>query len=319
MKIVITDHRFPNVDREKSAVEAAGGQLVVGQTTDEDSLLHLCADADGILSVRAQLNRRIIEALKRCRIIVRYGIGVDTIDIPAATERGIMVANVPDYCVDEVSDHALTLLLTLSRQISPAITLARKDSWSTAAMPALHRLKGQTCGLFGAGRIGLLLAAKIKYLGMHVIATDPYLSDDLAREASIEKVSFDELLKRADFISIHAPLTSATAHIFNADCFSRMKTTAYLINTARGGLIDEADLLIALDSDKIAGAALDVLESETAVTQVRSSLVNHPKIVVTPHTAWLSEEARDTLQQRAIAQVLECLSGGTPYGLINRV
>jgi D-3-phosphoglycerate dehydrogenase len=319
MKVVITDHRFPHVDHERRAVEAAGGQLLVGQATNEATLSHLCADADGILSVRAPITRRVIETLDRCRIIVRYGIGVDTIDIPAATERGIMVANVPDYCVDEVSDHALTLLLTLSRQITQAIALARKDRWSTAEMPTLHRLKGQTCGLFGAGKIGLLLADKIQHLGIHMIATDPYLSDDLAREARIEKVSFDELLMRSDFISIHAPLTEQTAHVFNAECFRKMKSTAFLINTARGGLIDEADLLIALDSCKLAGAALDVLESETAVTQVRSRLVSHPKIVVTPHTAWLSEEARDTLQQRAIGQVLECLGGGTPYGVINRL
>jgi D-3-phosphoglycerate dehydrogenase / 2-oxoglutarate reductase len=319
MKVVITDHRFPGVDHERRAVETAGGQLFVIQTTDEATLLHLCTDADAILSARAPITRRVIQALDRCRIIVRYGIGVDTIDIAAATERGIMVANVPDYCVDEVSDHALTLLLTLSRQITHALALAKNDRWSTADMPALHRLKGQTCGLFGAGRIGLLLAKKLRTLGIHVIATDPYLSEDLAREASIETVPFYELLMRSDFISIHAPLTDRTAHIFNADSFSKMKATAYLINTARGGLIAESDLLNALDSGAIAGAALDVLESETAVTQVRSLLVRHPKILVTPHIAWLSEEARDSLQQRAIAQVLECLRGGKPYGVVNLV
>jgi len=317
MKVVITDHRFPNVDYERHAVEAAGGQLLVVQATDEDTLARMCKDADGILSVRAPITRRVIKALDHCRIIVRYGIGVDTIDIPAATERGIMVANVPDYCVDEVSDHALALILTLSRQITQAIALAKKDRWSTAEMPPLYRLKGKTCGLFGAGRVGLLLAEKLKPLGIYVIAADPYLREESARKASIEKVSLDELLTRSDFISIHAPLTKQTAHVFNADSFEKMKATAYIINTARGGLIAEADLLIALDSSKIAGAALDVLESETAVTRVRSILVNHPKVVVTPHTAWLSEEARDALQHRAIAQVIECLSGGKPYGVIN--
>src|SRR5665213_1631024 len=200
MKVVITDHRFPNVDDERRAVEAAGGQLLVVQTTDEDTLARMCKDADGILSVRAPVTRRVIEALDRCRIIVRYGIGVDTIDIPAATERGIMVANVPDYCVDEVSDHALALILTLSRQITQAIALAKKDRWSTAEMPTLYRLKGQTCGLFGAGKVGLLLAEKLKPLGIHVIAADPYLREESARKASIEKVSLDELLTRSDFI-----------------------------------------------------------------------------------------------------------------------
>jgi len=318
VRVVITDHRFPDVEQERRAVEASGGKLVVAQTEDEYQLAELCKDADGVLTVRAHITKRVIAAMERCRIIVRYGIGVDTIDIPAATERGIMVANVPDYCIDEVSDHALALLLMLSRQMIPAISLAQEERWTITKMPPLHRLRGQTCGLAGCGKIGSLLAGKAAALGMRILIRDPYLSESRCREMGAELVSLDALLARSDFISLHMPLNEETHHLFGETSFAKMRNTASIINTARGGLIDEAALLAALDSGKIFGAGLDVMESETAFTPTGSALVNHPRVIVTPHTAWLSEEARATLQARAIAQVLACLRGETPYGLINR-
>ena len=318
MRIVITDHRFPDVEQERRAVEAAGGTLVVGQAANEEQVIGLCRDADGVLSVRAPITKRVIAAMERCRVIVRYGIGLDTVDVPAATERGIMVANVPDYCLDEVSDHALALLLMLGRQMIPAMSLDKEERWGIPKMPAVQRLRGQTCGLVGCGRIGSLLAGKVAALGMHVIIHDPYLSESRAREMSAELVAFDELLSRADFISLHAPLTEKTHHLFGAAAFAKMKKTAFIINTARGGLIDEAALLAALDEGQIAGAALDVLQSETGVTPTRGALVNHHKIIVTAHTAWLSEQARATLQRSAIEQALACLRGEVPYGLVNR-
>ena len=318
MKVVITDHRFPNVEQEQRAVEEAGGSLVIAQITDEDQLAELCKDADGILTVRAPITRRVIEAMQHCRIIVRYGIGIDSVDIPAATERGIMVANVPDYCIDEVSDQALTFLLMLSRQMIPAISLAREEHWSISKMPHLHRLRGQTCGLAGCGKIGSLLAGKAAALGMHILIYDPYLSESRSREMGAELGSFDALLARSDFISLHMPLNDQTHHLFGEATFAKMKSTACIINTARGGLIDEAALLAALDSGRIFGAGLDVMESETSFTPTGRALVNHPKVIVTPHTAWLSDEARRTLQARAVEQVIACLKGETPYGLVNR-
>jgi D-3-phosphoglycerate dehydrogenase len=317
MKVVITDHRFPNVEQERRAVEAAGGEFVVGQAMEEEQVIELCRDADGVLVARAPITRRVLEAMERCRIIVRYGIGVDSIDVPAATKLGILVANVPDYCVDEVSDQALALVLMLSRQMIPAISLAREDAWPLSKMPALRRLRGQTCGLFGCGRIGSLLARKVSALGMRVLVHDPYLPAVHAKDLGAELVSFEELLERSDFISLHAPLNDGTRHRFGEASFARMKTTAYLINTSRGGLLDEAALLKAVDAGRIAGAGLDVMESENSVTPVRTRLVNHPKIIVTAHTAWLSEDALATLQARAIEQVLACFRGETPYGLVN--
>jgi D-3-phosphoglycerate dehydrogenase / 2-oxoglutarate reductase len=318
VKIVITDYRFPDIDQERHAVATAGGTLVAGQAVTEDQVAELCCDADAVLNVRAPVTRRAIAAMERCRIIVRYGIGVDSIDIPAATERGIMIANVPDYCLDEVSDHALALLLMLSRQVVPSMALAREGTWSVSKMPPLHRLRGKICGLFGCGRIGSLLAGKVSALGMHVIVHDPYLREQRAREMGAELVSLDALFARSDFISLHAPLRDETRHIFGTTAFAKMKPTASIINTARGGLIDENALLAALDSGRLYGAGLDVMESEAVVTPVRTALVNHPKIIATPHTAWLSQQARATLQLRAIEQALTCLRGEIPYGLINR-
>jgi D-3-phosphoglycerate dehydrogenase len=315
MKIVITDHRFPNIDQEKRAINDAGWNLEVGQASTEDQLATLCKDADGVLAGRALINANVIAQMERCRVIVRYGIGVETIDIPAATARGIMVANVPDYCIDEVSDHALALLLVLSRQLIPAMNLASRQPWSIASMPSIHRLRGQVCGLFGFGRIGSLLAGKVTQLGMRVIVYDPYLDESRARECGVDSCNFDDLTKSSDFISLHAPLNNETHHRFNASTFARMKPTAFIINTARGELIDQAALIAALESGEIAGAALDVLESTAPV----ASLLNHPKVVLTPHSAWLSEEARATLQARAVAQVVSALKGEKPYGLINNV
>jgi D-3-phosphoglycerate dehydrogenase len=318
VKIVITDYRFPDVEQERRAVEAAGGTLVAGQAVNEEQVAELCRDADGVLNARAPVTRRAIAAMQRCRIIVRYGIGVDTVDVAAATERGILVANVPDYCLDEVSDHALALLLMLSRQMIASIALAREDTWAVGKMPPLQRLRGQTVGLIGCGRIGSLLAGKVSALGMSLIIHDPYLSEPRAREMGAELVSLDALLARADFISLHAPLNDSTHHLLGAAAFAKMKCTASIINTARGGLIDEAALLAALDAGQIFGAGLDVVESETAVTPVRTALVGHPKMIVTAHTAWLSQQARALLQLRAIEQALACLRGETPYGLVNR-
>ncbi len=318
MKIVITDHRFPDVAQERRAAEAIGATLVDAQTTNEQELCNVCRDADGILTARAPLNKRVIDSMEHCKIIVRYGIGVDTVDIPAATARGIYVANVPDYCVDEVSDQALTLLLMVSRQMIASMAVARQDKWILTNFPQLHRLRGQVCGLVGCGKIGSLLAGKVKQLGMHVVIYDPYLSQTRAREMGAEIVSLDDLLAKADFISLHAPLTSETHHLIGEAALAKMKQTATIINTSRGGLVDEAALVRALDAGKIFGAGLDVLESETAVTPVRAALVNHPKAVVTAHTAWLSVEARAQLQLSAAQQVVACLKGEIPYGLINR-
>jgi D-3-phosphoglycerate dehydrogenase / 2-oxoglutarate reductase len=312
MKIVLTDHRFPDVELIRRAVEDAGGQLVVAQALDERALMEHCKDADGVLTARAPITKRVIEAMKRCRIVVRLGTGVDTIDASAAKERGILLGCVPDYSTEEVANHALMLLLILNRQTMAAMALARNETWSIAAMPPVRRLRGQVCGMFGAGRIGMMLASNVQQLQMKVIVCDPIVNEQRAREIGVERVDFDTLLRRSDFISIHAPLNDSTRHVFNEAAFKKMKNTAFIINTARGGLIDEAALLAAIDSNKIAGAGLDVLESETAITPLRQAIVNHAKVVATPHSAWFSEEARCSLQTRAVEQVVSYLMNNMP-------
>jgi D-3-phosphoglycerate dehydrogenase len=313
MKIVITDHRFSSIEQEKRAIAHFGWNLVIGQAQTEDQLVELCKDADGVLAGRASINKKVISQMERCRVIVRYGIGMETIDIPAATARGIMVANVPDYCIDEVSDHALALLLMLNRQMTAATTLARIQPWSIAKLPPIRRLRGQVCGLFGFGRIGSLLARKVLQLGMRVVVCDPYLADSRAIESGVEICTFDVLLKVSDYISLHAPLTDETRHRFDAIAFSKAKNSASIINTARGELIDEFALLDALDSGNIAAAALDVVESNSTI----ASIMNHPKVILTPHSAWVSEEARTTLQAKAVEQVIAGVRGEKPYGLLN--
>jgi D-3-phosphoglycerate dehydrogenase len=205
----------------------------------------------------------------------------------------------------------------LSRQMFPAIALAREERWSIAGMPSLHRLRGQVCGLFGFGRIGSLLAHKVSQLGMRVLVYDPYMPESRARECGVESCSFETLIENSDFVSLHAPLNSETRHRFGESTFEGMKSTASIINTARGELINQNALVAALDAGEIFGAALDVLEFPTAAASVPAAVVNHPKIIVTPHSAWLSEEARTTLQASAVAQVIACLQGEKPYGLIH--
>jgi D-3-phosphoglycerate dehydrogenase len=208
-------------------------------------------------------------------------------------------------------------LLMLSRQTVPAMALATKEDWSIATMPALHRLRGQVCGLFGFGRIASLLARKVLQLGMKVVFYDAYLRE--SRMTGVDPCSFDMLLECSDFISLHVPLTKETRHRFAESTFIKMKSSASIINTARGELIDQAALLAALDSGQISGAALDVLDSTEVGSPLAWTLRDHPRIILTPHSAWLSEEARMTLQASAVEQVIAGLRGEKPYGIVNRI
>jgi D-3-phosphoglycerate dehydrogenase len=205
----------------------------------------------------------------------------------------------------------------LSRQIARATSIATARPWSIKGMPLLHRLRGQTCGLFGFGRIGSLLACKVSQLGMRVVVHDPYLDSNCARVQGVELTSLDKLLEQSDFISLHAPLNAETHHVLGEAAFRKMKNTAFIINTARGGLIDSAALIAALNLEEVAGAGLDVLESEPPSMEWEA-LAKNPKVILTPHSAWLSEEARSAMQSSAVAQVIGCLRGEVPYALINR-
>ncbi len=256
----------------------------------------------------------MIRQMTLCRIIARFGIGVDNVDIPVATSQGIVVTRVPDYCLDEVSEHAMALLLALARKIPFANSRTHAGNWKMPEVVPIHRLRGTVLGLVAFGQIPQLVAPKAKSFGMRVVTYDPFVPDEVLSRAAVERVEFDELVRISDFISIHTPLMPATHHLFNADIFSRMKRTAYLINTARGPIIDETALAQALDMKQIAGAALDVMEKEPPGS---SPLFGRDNVIVTPHTSFYSEESLVDLQTKASEEVVRVLTGQAPKNPVN--
>jgi D-3-phosphoglycerate dehydrogenase len=256
----------------------------------------------------------MIGQMTRCRIIARFGIGVDNVDIAAATNAGIVVTRVPDYCIDEVSDHTVALLLALVRKIPFANSLAHAGRWEMPAVVPIHRLRGSVLGLVGFGRIPQFVAPKAKAFGLRVISYDPFVSEETMKRAGVERVDFSELVKASDHISIHTPLGPETKHLFNADVFSRMKPTAHLINTARGPIVDEEALARALDQGQLAGAALDVLSQEPPSS---SPLLGRDNVILTPHMSFYSEESLIDLQNIAAEEVVRVLSGEAPRNPVN--
>jgi D-3-phosphoglycerate dehydrogenase / 2-oxoglutarate reductase len=245
--------------------------------------------------------------LTRCKAIGRFGLGVDNIDLPAAKELGIAVNYVPDYCLREVSDHAMALLLALARKIPFSNKLVQSGRWEVPPIVPLRRLEGRVLGLIGFGNIPRALTPKAQAFGLKVITHDPFAAKEVFDKFGVESVSFDDLLARSDFISVHAPLLPATRGLINAAAFSKMKKGAYLINTARGPLIEEGALVIALDSGRLGGAALDVVATEPLAKD--SPLIGRDNVILTPHTAFYSVEALDELQTKCASDVARVLSG----------
>lgn len=316
MRVVVTDHRFPSVEAERELVRSAGGELVVIQSTVESDLVAACRDAAVILAARASISRPILESATSCRAVIRYGIGYDNVDVDAATKLGIMVANVPDYCVEEVADHTLTLLLALARRLEQATALARRPKWQINEMDQVQRLRGQTLGLIGFGRIGRALAARVQPLGIRVISHDPGVDPEVAAGAGVRLAAFDAVLEESDFLSLHLPLTPETHHIIGKAAIAQMKRSAIIINTSRGGLVDESTVIDAILAGQLGGAGLDVLEVEPPPPH--HELQNHPSILVTAHVAWYSEQAREELQRKAGEQAAAVLRGERPYALVNQ-
>jgi D-3-phosphoglycerate dehydrogenase len=249
----------------------------------------------------------LLRQLKNCKAIGRFGLGVDNIDLPAAKELGIAVNYVPDYCLREVSDHAMALLLALARKVPFSDKLVQSGRWEVPPIVPLRRLEGQTLGLIGFGNIPRALAPKAKAFGFKVLTHDPYVKADTLAAAGVEGVSFDDLLARSDFVSVHAPLLPATRGLMNAAVFAKMKKGAYLINTARGPLVDEPALIAALDSAQLGGAGLDVVTTEPLAKD--SPLLGRDNVILTPHTAFYSVEALEELQTKCASDVARVLSG----------
>lgn len=314
--VAVTDHLFPSMDDEARMFREMDTDLVIGRCKGEDDVIALCRNADAILNTYARMTPGVIESLERCRVIVRFGIGYDNVDVDAATRCGIMVANTTEYCIDEVADQAMAMLLACARGLFPAGRIARDGTWDLSKMPVLRRLRGQTLGLVGIGQIGKAVAARAHGFGLKVLASDPYVDEAAARELGAELVDLDALLAAADYVSVHVPLMPATEGMMNAGVFAKMKPTAFLINVARGRIVNQADLVSAVQRGDIAGAGLDVLEREPP--EAGDAVTTLDNVVLTPHSAWLSEEARADMRRRAVGQVVSVLRGELPYSLINR-
>ena len=308
--IAVTDSPFPSLDPAKAALARVDPELRMAKSASADDILAVARDADAILVTYAKLPRDLLRQLTRCKAIGRFGLGVDNIDIAAAAELGISVTYVPDYCMHEVSDHAMALLLALARKIPLSNKLVQAGRWEVPAVVPIHRLAGRVLGLVGYGNIPRALAPKAKAFGLRVVTHDPYVSQQALAAAGVESVSFDRLLEISDFVSIHAPLTPATRGLFNAQVFGKMKTDALLINTARGPLVDEDALVSALDSGRLGGAALDVVAVEPLPRDSR--LIGRDNVILTPHTAFYSVEALNELQTKCAADVARVLSGEKP-------
>jgi D-3-phosphoglycerate dehydrogenase / 2-oxoglutarate reductase len=305
--IAITDSPFPSLEPAKKALARHDPEYRMAASPTADDILAVARDADAILVTYAKLPGELLRQLTRCKAIGRFGLGVDNIDLPAAKTLGIAVNYVPDYCLREVSDHAMALVLALARKVTFANKLVQSGRWEVGPIVPLRRLEGQILGLVGFGNIPRMLAPKAKTFGFNVLAHDPYIAKDVFAAAGVEGVSFDDLLARSDFISVHAPLLPATRGLMNAAAFAKMKKGAVLINTARGPLVDEAALVAALDSSQIGGAALDVVTTEPLPKD--SPLLGRDNVILTPHTAYYSVEALEELQTKCASDVARVLSG----------
>jgi len=311
-KVVVTDCDHSSLELERRVLDEINPEFVVAHCTTEKEVIEATRDADGIINQYAPITRRVIESLKRCKVIARYGIGVDNIDLGAATEHGIIVANLPDYCIDEVSTHAVALILACARKVTLLDNLVKQRKWDLALARPILQTRGRVLGLFGLGKIGRMVAEKTSKLGFKIVAYDPYV---VKVDREIELVEFLQLLSDSDFISIHAPLTRETRHAFAENELRAMKKTAYLINTARGSIIDEEALYKALKNKWIAGAALDVMEKEPPNWE--NPLLKLNNLIVTPHISFYSEESYVELKTKTAEAVLSVLKGGLPEAMVN--
>jgi D-3-phosphoglycerate dehydrogenase / 2-oxoglutarate reductase len=308
--IAVTDSPFPSLDPAKAALARVDPELRMAKSPSAEDILAVARDADAVLVTYAKLPGELLRQLTRCKAIGRFGLGVDNIDIPAAAALGITVTYVPDYCMQEVSDHAMALLLALVRKVPLSNKLVQSGRWEVPPIVPIHRLSGRVLGLVGFGNIPRALAPKAKAFGLRVVTHDPYAPADVLANAGVEGVGFDQLLGMSDFVSVHAPLLPATRGLFNSGVFDKMKPGAFLVNTARGPLVDEDALIAALDSGHLGGAALDVVTTEPLAKD--SKLLGRDNVILTPHTAFYSVEALNELQTKCAADVARVLSGEKP-------
>ena len=314
--VLVTDHPAPSTDIEAELLAPIGGRLVVAPTGAEAELVALAPAADAILTCFRYVTPAVVRAAPGLRVISRYGVGVDNIAVDTASQRGIPVTNVPVYCVDEVAEHAIALLLSLARRTVLYDASVRAGEWQLAPGMPIHRIAGSTLGVVGFGHIGRAVASRALGLGLRVLATDHSGQATVIRAAGAEPVDLDELLATSDAVSIHVPLTSETRHLIDARRLASMKPGAFLINCARGAIVDLDALADALRDGRLGGAGIDVFEPERL--PVEHPLVGLPTAVLTPHVAFYSEESIAVLRRQATLNVVAVLEGREPLNIVNR-
>ncbi|MDD4876631.1 MAG: C-terminal binding protein [Dehalococcoidales bacterium] len=304
---------------EEAAELAKINVVLAGVDADtEDEIIRKAQDADVILTGAAQMTRRVMESLPKCKAIVRYGIGFDTVDVDAATDNKILVINIPDFCFEEVSNHAIALLLACAKKLVFLNNGIKKGEWikSKQAMQPMGSVYGQTLGLIGCGNIGRMTAKKAQCFSLELLGYDPYVDKSLAKKYGIRLVSLPELLKKSDFVSAHTPLNKETWHMISEEQFKQMKLTAYIINTARGSVIDESALIKALENNLIAGAGLDVFEQEPIDPE--NPLLKMENVTVLPHSASYSDIAFKRLRTNVGEEASRVISGHWPKNVVNK-
>lgn len=306
-KVLLTDYGFASIDYERNVLSLPEIELIEAQCKTEEEVIELGRDAHALLVQWAPVTRKVISQLKNCELIVRYGIGVDNIDLQAAKEYHIPVANVPDYCIEEVASHTIALALALHRRLVSTDHRIRDGIWKIIPPGSVQPISETTFILMGFGRIARSVATQARALGFTVAAYDPFVPEEIMAESSIKKVSLEEALTVGDIFSLHMPLTDETRHLFNADTFDRMKNSAILLNTSRGGLIHTVDLARALNDGTIGGAGIDVFENEPL--EENHPLRSSPNTILTSHTAWYSERSIPLLQQLATDEVYRGMTG----------
>jgi D-3-phosphoglycerate dehydrogenase len=319
-KVVITDFGDPDHSLEAGVLHGSGLDinLVRLQTRVPEELIPHAVDADALIVQWASVNRKVIESMTRCKVISRYGIGVDMVDVEAATEHGIPVANVPDFCMEEVSDATIAFLFDLNRHITIFDRHVRSGGWGSRPIPygPPSRLRGQTLGIIGLGNIGRVVARKAGCLGLKLLAYDPYVKPEQAADLGVELVTLDELLRRSDYVTVHCPLIAETRGLIGAAQLALMKPTSYLINMARGPVVVQSALYEALTNHRIAGAGLDVLEQEPPKPD--DPLLQLENVIITPHASSWSVEATNQLRRDTAQNVVDALSGKHPRSIVNR-
>jgi D-3-phosphoglycerate dehydrogenase len=318
MKIVITDHGFDDLSFEEKVVAPTGASLVAAQTKDPARLAEAVADADAVITQYAPVNADVIAAMRRARVIVRYGIGVDSVDLAAARNHGIPVCNVPDYCIDEVADHTLAFILALTRQVAPQSRLVHDGVWKFSGRPADFRtLAGMTCGVVGFGRIGRGVVRRLVAFGGRVLVSDPVATPEAVAALGAQAAPLPTLLTESDLITLHCPSLPETKGLINAATLAAAKPGLLVVNLSRGDLVDPAALVAALDSGKVAGAALDVFAPEPI--PAGHPILGRDNVILAPHIASVSAAAVERLRTTAARLAVAAISGGPLESIVNGV